>query len=151
MQWQAWLGGEGGYGTRNEKLPLLKGFQYCGKSREKWLQCLVCTLPCQIRTARCLLGPVMKCTPCWFLQTMFFASCTLWVLFGPRFFTFTSWNFEINQGILDSYWNAIRMHPAVFIQTVFFCSCILQLLFRLRFFKNVRCCFYTAHVHNPAA
>ena len=35
MQWQAWLGGEGGYGTRNEKLPLLKGFQYCGKSREK--------------------------------------------------------------------------------------------------------------------
>ena len=43
------------------------------------------TLPCQIRTARCLLGPVMKCTPCWFLQTMFFASCTLWVLFRPRF------------------------------------------------------------------
>ena len=35
MQWQAWLGGEGGYGTRNEKLPLLKGFQYCGNSREK--------------------------------------------------------------------------------------------------------------------
>ena len=77
------------------------------------------TLPCQIRTARCLLGPVMKCTPRWFLQAMFFASCILWVLFKPRFFTFT-WNFEINQSIHDSYWNAIRMHPAVSIQTVFF-------------------------------
>ena len=124
------------------------------------------TLPCQIETARVLLGLVVA-YPLWFLNWPIFAPCWFYLdcrfskvpgdVFIRKIFHFLPlWFFRYHSTTSNpcGFYSACgfsKMTGEVFIRGEVFKISHLWLLIKLWFFGNFLRCFYSARLHNPAA